>query len=119
MTTELKPCPFCGGLPISEYDSDWGTVVKCASCGGMMVERPYLHVYESGVVKAWNTRAGEEKIGCTMEREDNGSEVEPDWVCSHCGDVVIRSWVCPNYCPNCGAEVVIDKSASLQFEVEQ
>ena len=60
---------------------------------------------------------GEEKIGCTMEREDNGSEVEPDWVCSHCGDVVIRSWICPNYCPNCGAEVVIDKSASLQFEV--
>lgn len=124
MKQELKPCPFCGNTnplvyeePIDDKFSEW--IVECDNhyCPCNPVAHD-TYQSEEEAIQAWNKRAGEEKIGCAMERQDNGSEIEPDWVfCSHCGDVVIRSWLCPNYCPNCGAEVVIDKSASLQFEV--
>ena len=106
MITELKPCPFCGGKAKHRVMDDGYHYVICnGDCKVMPATLRYGSEVEAILV--WNTRAGEEeKAVCAMEREDNGSEVEPDWVCSHCGDVVIRSWVCPNYCPGCGARVI-------------
>lgn len=53
---ELKPCPFCGGEAVAEFDSDWGMVVRCSrDCGAMTVERRYPLAIDP--VKAWNNRA--------------------------------------------------------------
>lgn len=58
MSDELKPCPFCGGEAVKEYDSDWGIVVRCLECPAIMTESPYLGVLNP--IEAWNTRAKED-----------------------------------------------------------
>ena len=78
---ELKSCPFCGSIPncgVEFYESRGGevrlsAVVECTSCGVRKREIfkatdnvtfiPFWD-YEkafSEVIKAWNTRAGEQE----------------------------------------------------------
>jgi Lar family restriction alleviation protein len=56
---ELKPCPFCGGLPEGPADATrilgiWRIVHRgCCALPGVSVERPT----REAAVAAWNTRA--------------------------------------------------------------
>ena len=109
MNIELKPCPFCGGEAVTEFDSDWGMVVRCSrDCGAMTVERRYPLTTDP--VKAWNTRA---ERTCRAIHHDNLNESEgmgDAWeVCSECGAllaVITDNQPTPNFCPSCGAKVV-------------
>ena len=96
MSEELKPCPFCGGEAVKEYDSDWGIVVRCLECPAIMTESPYLGVLNP--IEAWNTRS---------ERTCRYEHIEGTWYKTSCGERY-DGVVPPNYCPNCGGKV--DKS---------
>ncbi len=66
MSDELKPCPFCGGVPVAKMeDSDEKTaVISCRKCPAEMSR--HVHWHEDGtsemseLVAAWNTRAPDE-----------------------------------------------------------
>lgn len=105
---KLKPCPFCGGEDVKEYDSDWGIVVRCSECPAIMTESPYLGVLNP--VEAWNTRA---ERTCTFSVYQTGDEHFP--TCSacryeaareECEDYVGVVYYEKRFCPNCGAKVV-------------
>jgi Lar family restriction alleviation protein len=53
MTTNLKPCPFCGGEP-TDCDADYGNTVqiRCPNCAA---SSDYAGTLESAI-KLWNTR---------------------------------------------------------------
>ena len=67
-TTELLPCPFCGGEP-DEYEGDYGNGVYCMHCGAMVGEPIHNEWHVDGrvsyeqAVEAWNTRAPVEYDG--------------------------------------------------------
>lgn len=56
---ELKPCPFCGGLFVSN-----GVRVLCPKCGAttrILVDSERVETNAVGdVIKAWNKRANNE-----------------------------------------------------------
>jgi DNA-directed RNA polymerase subunit RPC12/RpoP len=64
-TTELKPCPFCGG-EADEYEGEYGNGIYCMQCGAMVGEPIHLdfdiaeRVSYEQAVEAWNTRAAYE-----------------------------------------------------------
>ena len=58
MNETLKPCPFCGGMPIAvvddETEGDFG--VKCFVCGGCIYpEKKTL----DEAIEIWNRRAND------------------------------------------------------------
>ena len=58
-TTELKPCPFCGGEARVARGFNYGERgsirwVCCSKCGAMT--RSDLHKTEEDAAKAWNKR---------------------------------------------------------------
>ena len=66
--TELKPCPFCGGIPkkIDTFNVAAGhklnfAYVECSHCGASA--RPYHESitknFEERAIEAWNRRADE------------------------------------------------------------
>lgn len=66
MTSELKPCPFCGGeaehILDNIYSNDpkrihatWVQCTKCGSDGKHIVDR-HDNDHRSEAIKAWNTR---------------------------------------------------------------
>lgn len=59
MEMKLKPCPFCGrDVDLAVKTSDLRLHIVCSWCGVSMRD-----VFEDGaehLVKAWNTREGEE-----------------------------------------------------------
>lgn len=55
---ELKPCPFCGGIP--QTSSDGGCknfVVFCSTCPAKVVIYKWGEESQQESIKAWNTRA--------------------------------------------------------------
>lgn len=60
-TTELLPCPFCGG-EADEYEGDYGNGIYCMMCGAMVGEPIHLEyrttkrVSMTEAIAAWNTR---------------------------------------------------------------
>lgn len=55
---ELKPCPFCGGMPQTVVDDETEEKigVKCFSCGGCIdSEKDTL----DEAIEAWNRRASD------------------------------------------------------------
>ena len=65
MSTELKPCPFCGGTPayytpeeMLDYDMRFNGVtcyyIACGACGASIGEK-----HEADAVAAWNRRVDE------------------------------------------------------------
>ena len=71
-TTELLPCPFCGGddiglsgtLPYFRNKNEYGWTVMCADCGGsvgFILHEPFMLCAEfatmGDAVSAWNARA--------------------------------------------------------------
>lgn len=57
-TDELKPCPFCGGKPMSMTSSDGFTSIGCYNCNpvfGVMVQRETMQE----AIDLWNRRTNE------------------------------------------------------------
>ena len=52
---ELKPCPFCGRMPIIQDCGDYGYFVTCR-CG---IEQTKLYAQKCDAVKHWNRRKTE------------------------------------------------------------
>ena len=56
----LKPCPFCGAIPILVYDEDyeeWQVSCICSSCE--VLPNTFFFDTEAKATSAWNRRAGE------------------------------------------------------------
>lgn len=93
MSSELKPCPFCGWPKPVRY----GAEVECPQC--MALVKSGISTYDA--IEKWNRRDGQ-----------GTCHVVPDGCvgrCSACGDDVFAD---PEhdggYCPSCGAKVVND-----------
>jgi ribosomal protein L37AE/L43A len=52
---ELKPCPFCGGEPLYELNSEDDKIIVCQKCGA------------GTAPSVWNTRYNEAPTGETQE----------------------------------------------------
>ena len=97
-TTELKPCPFCGGkagiYSLAKYEKE----VYCENCGAVS----NICMTKEEAVEAWNRRDEPTCYNYGGEEGTNGEIY--DFACSACG------FMCdlpdPSYCPNCGAKVV-------------
>lgn len=56
----LKPCPFCGDTPATDYKF-WPMVIKCPNCGATI--RSMMTPEEGGIEKLeekWNRRVGDD-----------------------------------------------------------
>ena len=119
-TTDLKPCPFCGGeaeiIQRKVHHSDWfgknyRTMyrAKCKSCGAAVGKLAACEYYrdestgdEWGAIVDWNARA---------ERTCERVLYKPTgvFVCSECGAGMpkqLDKYCYLNYCPNCGCRVI-------------
>lgn len=56
MNKELKPCPFCGGKGILEYNITGGYYVKCLKCGAKTGEFDPIADGSRPAIEAWNMR---------------------------------------------------------------
>ena len=107
MIEELRPCPFCGGEAVKEFDSDWGLVVRCLECPAIMTESPCLGVLNP--IEAWNTRY---ERTCHMTPVKHGAVFDV-WKFDCCGFEFAESGcergqteLPGTWCPNCGAKGV-------------
>ena len=102
MSSELLPCPFCGGT-----QDENGVIDHDESCFVYQLIDMFMYGTSSKkkIEKAWNTRA---ERTCRMEMLPP-DETRTRWLCSECGGVHIGEashYLPPNYCPHCGAKVV-------------
>lgn len=106
MTSELKPCPFCGSEDENPLKHQGGCYVRMlyelviqAMLPG---DRDIMHTKEQ-MREAWNTRA---ECTCRNFGGEEGTNGEYyDFACGSCG-FKCDGPTDPNYCPNCGAKVV-------------
>lgn len=62
MTSELKPCPFCGGEVQKKIGIMGLNFFNCRGCGAVVsFNDSYCNVFKAESVNAWNRRAGDEK----------------------------------------------------------
>lgn len=99
MTSELKPCPFCGGEAVTELCGKGKFAHWCVWCDCNVLRQDFKT--EAEAIEAWNTRA---ERTCRMVKPDWGGPKCRDKVCSECG-VLFRTWG-EKYCSHCGAKVV-------------
>lgn len=109
--TELKPCPFCGGIPelySYRYGGCWYTVradhSQCCPMNNRYHQAVNVYRTEAEAIEAWNTRT---ERTCRNTDDDCYAWFE----CSECGlhsklEIMSGGYGIPNYCPNCGAKVV-------------
>lgn len=121
MSSDLKPCPFCGGeapMESGRYQMDDVMYsfahVECLSCGACgsgftEAEKPVESV-EALAADAWNRRAER-----TCHPVDYHIDIDEGFIastCSECGELLVNFDFEQNppkpigYCPNCGAKVV-------------
>lgn len=54
--TDLKPCPFCGGVDIREHLNSWDEAhFRCQACGS------------TAPLTIWNTRPAEDLLNAKLE----------------------------------------------------
>lgn len=116
---DLKPCPFCGGKPISSYipphehhivdlpPYEGSGCVECPDCECAVVART-----EEEAIEKWNRRV------CEPVRHGRwikgGQETYPnEYVCSECGDGFPIAYA---HCLNCGA--MMDAKEGTQNDQE-
>lgn len=60
MTSELRPCPFCGGEVQKKIGMFGLNFFDCRGCGAeVSFDNIYYNTFKEEVVNAWNRRAGE------------------------------------------------------------
>ena len=125
---ELKPCPFCGELPI-QFVKDGLTQIRCNNTQCWIVPATSFYTYRKTAVEAWNRRAQPANEPLTRDcveeapAADVAQVVHGRWIllgknehdyetsveekCSLCGRYVYRydTELQDNYCPNCGAKM--------------
>lgn len=109
MSTDLKPCPFCGGVAnvIDHHNDDGSVSVGCNNdtCMGFS-GLGWLFKTEAEAAEAWNTRA---ERTCKLEPLEAfyitaNMLDQTEWgVCSNCGTA---SPIDSTYCCECGARVL-------------
>jgi hypothetical protein len=63
---KLKPCPFCGKVPVME-SSDYDPrvtryVIRCENPKCRIQPNTDYHIYKSVITREWNRRAKDEQI---------------------------------------------------------
>ena len=108
-TTELLPCPFCGGRQ-TYRKHDGGVLLTTTNHKRGCIMRDALAFVafdtEAEAIAAWNSRA---ERTCRIEHVKSGAMYDV-WRCSACGyeyaESVSEESIVQNYCPNCGSRVV-------------
>lgn len=111
MSEELRPCPFCGGE--AEFETYGGTAcaVTCRKCH---CGTPTVSLNDGErAVEAWNRRTWRTcQIIVSVDRNpaSYGGRVHR---CSSCrkalpGSLFRNGWTKLDYCPRCGARVVVE-----------
>ena len=102
-TTELLPCPFCGG------EVQWKDGrIRCENCGFGF--RRYLDHEKNN--QAWNTRAELGSGTCELHDCDGSFSAvnRPVWRCDYGAFMTqytdATTYHKPRFCPNCGRRVV-------------
>ena len=116
-TTELMPCPFCGGKATLRMcwmeDGHRYRVVECVECGATTPGN-YSEVGDQSAWD-WNTRTPEQAIAATLGsgtcelKHASWDDGQCTWgcICSACdARFEHETGIGYNYCPNCGAKIV-------------
>ena len=82
MSSELRPCPFCGGegcvICGSSFEFGFPSyAVECEKCGTVGI----VKASEQEAIEAWNTRAERTCEGCAIPERDYGHAPSP---CNFC-----------------------------------
>lgn len=99
---ELKPCPFCGRIPMVDDCGDHRFFVRC-KCG---INQDKLYWQKCDAIRSWNRRKNIEKSGrweLKKYKLSKGDEIAY-YQCSCCDHATwsIDGWM---YCPYCGAKM--------------
>lgn len=101
--SELKPCPFCGGDAKVVGCGNGMRAFECLRCGASTA----CTFKTDGSMRLWNARA---ERTCEVEGSYTDNWEYQTWgfelSCGH--DVSMLVNEPPNYCPNCGAKVVVE-----------
>lgn len=93
--SDLKPCPFCGGVPLRDSHGAFGLCIRCSACGAMLSSK----ATPGRLDVAWNRRA---ERTCR-----NLSSIGWKFTCSECHSSIRPGESnMPSYCPDCVARVV-------------
>lgn len=98
--TELKPCPFCGVIP-HMYTRDEDDIVLI-QCQNQKCLKPSVEDEWEKAIEAWNIRY---EPTCHIDYSFSNGFDELETV-MECGHTIIG--YLPDYCPGCGAKVVIE-----------
>jgi len=109
-TTELLPCPFCGGeaeiVALDAWYKNPFVGIGCSKCPAILAEYgEYKRFYtEAEAIAAWNARA---ERTCHIEYPYYGDApvINAQPRCSECHEHFAVGEF-PNYCPSCGAKVI-------------
>ena len=117
-TTELLPCPFCGGEAVldkvdegADYRPWFWYTVHCSNRDCVCASLCQEYETEAEAIAAWNTRA---ERTCRNDKDKWSGLAKYLFVCSECGwnlvdvgnDAIDISARLMKRCPMCGAKVI-------------
>ena len=59
--SELKPCPFCGEMPIIHGEESGDYYIECINVGCACLPTSCFYETKEQAIEAWNRREGEQK----------------------------------------------------------
>ena len=115
-TTELLPCPFCGGeaeiVALDAWYKNPFVGIGCSKCPAILAEYGEYKRFntEAEAIAAWNTRAEQTcKVAASYDTADLDSRnSNAEWYFAFsCGcELYWDEPEPPKYCPECGARVI-------------